>query len=100
MAADDRVDLPINPAGFRSSVLRAVRAQFPLKLGRPTDPRLDAACRLVLEGKTVPEVLRAQIPGWETLDRYTRILASKGLHQAVARRRRGRPERQAEERKR
>jgi hypothetical protein len=71
---------------FRSTLLRSVKAQFPLKRGRPTDPLMDAACRMVQQGLTVPEVLKSQIPDWDKQDPYFRLLACKGLHQAVARR--------------
>ncbi len=73
-------------AGFRGDLERAMRAQFPMRRGRPTDPLLDAACRMVKEGKSVSEVLSSQIKDWDTLDPYTRYLAAKGLRQAVARR--------------
>ncbi len=78
-----------DPAGFRSDLERAIRGQFPMRRGRPMDPQVDAACRMVREGKSVPEVLRSQIPGWDSLDTYTRYLLAKGLRQAVARRGRG-----------
>jgi hypothetical protein len=71
---------------FREDLLFAVKRQFKLKAGRPSDPLIDTACELVREGKSVPRVLREQIKNWDTLDAYTRYLASKGLRQAVARR--------------
>src|SRR5438105_4879149 len=36
---------------FRSIVERSIRLHFPLKRGRLTDPLLDAACRLIDQGK-------------------------------------------------
>jgi hypothetical protein len=77
-----------DPAGFRADLESAMRVQFPMRRGRPTDPQLDAACRMVGEGKSVPEVLRTQIPGWDSLDPYARYLTAKGLRQAVVRRKR------------
>jgi hypothetical protein len=71
---------------FRGDLLRAVRAQLRLRRGRPTDPLLDSACALLKQGKAVAEVLRSQIPGFATLDPYTKYLAEKGLRQAAARR--------------
>jgi len=71
---------------FRGDLLRAFRAQLQLRRGRRPDPLLDAACDLVKQGKSIPDVLRAQIPTWPTLDPYTRYLAAKGLRQAAARR--------------
>ncbi len=72
--------------GFRGDLLRAIRAQLQLRRGRRRDPLLDEACDLVKHGKSIPDVLRSQIPRWSTLDPYTRYLAAKGLRQAAARR--------------
>ena len=77
-----------DPARFREELLRVIRAQFRLRRGRPTDPLLDRACELVKRKKSFPEVLRLQIPDFDSLDPYTRYLAAKGLRQAVARRER------------
>jgi hypothetical protein len=71
---------------FRGDLLRAIRAQLQLRRGRRPDPLLDAACDLVKKGKSIPDVLRSQIPTWATLDPYTKYLAAKGLRQAAARR--------------
>ena len=71
---------------FREDLLFAVKKQFKLKAGRPSDPLIDKACELVRGGKSVPRVLREQIKNWGTLDAYTKYLAAKGLRQAVARR--------------
>lgn len=79
--------LKTNPKGFRSDVEHLIRAEFRLKRGPHTDPLIDEACRLVQEeGKSVPQVLRSQIRNWGQLPTYTRLLASKGLHQALDRR--------------
>lgn len=71
---------------FREDLLFAVKRQFPLKSGRPGDPRLDKAYELVRQGRSVTGVLRKQIKNWEQLDPYTRYLVAKGLRQAVRRR--------------
>jgi len=42
---------------------------------------------MVQHGRTVKDVLRAQLPGFDTLDTYGRYLAEKGLRAAIARRR-------------
>jgi hypothetical protein len=84
---------------FRADLLRAIKAQFRLRTGRHGDLHLDAACELVKKGQSVPEVLRSQITGWDTLDPYARYLASKGLRQAVARRKRRQKQPQKQRRK-
>ena len=73
--------------GFKKSVLRWVRQELPPRRGRPNDPRLDAAARMIGQGKTAREVLRAQVPGYSRLDTYGRYLAEKGLRAAISRRR-------------
>jgi len=79
--------LKTNPKGLRSDIEHLIRAQFQLKRGPHTDPLIDEACRLVRDkGKSVPQALRSQIGNWKQLDPYTRLLASKGLHQALDRR--------------
>jgi hypothetical protein len=59
-----------------------------MQRGRPTDPRIDAACKMVSEGRSIGDVLREQVKDWDHQDSYARYLASKGLRQAVNRRRR------------
>jgi hypothetical protein len=76
------------PSTFKKQVVRLLRRELPPRPGRPNDPRLDAAVRLVEQGKSVRQVLRLQIPGFEHLDFYGRYLAEKGLRAALARRRR------------
>jgi hypothetical protein len=71
---------------FREDLHFAVKRQFGLKSGRPSDPLIDKACELMRGGKSVPKVLREQIKNWDTLDAYTKYLAAKGLRQAVTRR--------------
>ena len=75
-----------DPRAFKKSVIRLVRRELPPKRGRPNDPRLDAAARMVQEGKLVKDVLRLQIPGLDKMDAYGRYLAEKGLRAALARR--------------
>ena len=75
-----------DPRGFKKIVLRLVRRELPPKRGRPNDPQIDSAVQLVQQGKTVKQVLRLQIPGFDKLDTYGRYLAEKGLRAAIARR--------------
>jgi hypothetical protein len=75
-----------NLRGFRGDLLRAVRTQLRMRRGRPTDPLLDRACGLLRQGKSVADVLRAQIPRYDTRDKYERYLLEKGLRQASKRR--------------
>jgi hypothetical protein len=81
-------ELSRDPKALRAAVLRLVRNALPIRRGRPNDPRLDAAMRLLEQGKTVREILRLQTRGFERLDAYGRYLAEKGLRTAIARRRR------------
>ncbi len=75
-----------DPKPFRASVLRLVRRELPLRRGRPNDPRLDAAMRLLEQGRSIKEILRLQISGFDKRDAYERYLAEKGLRTAIARR--------------
>ena len=79
-----------DPRAFKRHVVGLIRAGLPPRPGRPRDPRTDAACEMVAQGKSVSEVLKAQIPDFEKLDTYTQMLAKKGLYQALGRRRRER----------
>ena len=72
---------------FKKQVLKLVRRGLPPRPGRPNDPHLDAACRMIHDGKTVKQVLRVQIRDFDRLDTYGRYLAEKGLRAAIARRR-------------
>ena len=80
-------NLTADPRAFKKIVLRLVRRELPPKRGRPNDPQIDAAFRLVQQGRTVKEVLRLQIPRFDRLDTYGRYLAEKGIRAAIARRR-------------
>ena len=72
---------------FKKLVLRLIRRELPPRCGRPNDPRIDSAVRMVeKQGKSVKEVLRSQIPNFDCMDAYARYLAEKGLRTAVARR--------------
>jgi len=73
--------------GFKKLVIRLVRRELPPRPGRPNDPQIDAAVRLVQQGRSVKDVLHLQIRGFEKLDTYGRYLAEKGLRAAIARRR-------------
>jgi hypothetical protein len=80
-------DIACNPRDFKNQVLRLVRRTLPPRRGRPNDPCIDAALRMVERGNSVKEVLRSQIADFEKLDAYGRYLAEKGLRAAIARRR-------------
>jgi hypothetical protein len=57
-----------SPRNFRADLLGLIRAQFPLRRGRPPDPQLDEAYRLITQGKSVPQVARQQFPDWSRKD--------------------------------
>lgn len=75
-----------NPREFKKKVLRLIRRTLPPKRGRPASPQIEAALVMLRQGKSVSEILRAQIGGFDKLDTYTRYLAEKALRQAIARR--------------
>ena len=75
-----------DPAGFKKQAVWLFRRELPPRPGRPNDPRLDAVCRMIEEGKTVKQVLRIQVPDFDRLDTYGAYLAEKGLRAALARR--------------
>ncbi len=77
-----------DPKAFKTYLIRLFRQTLPPRPGRPNDPRLDAAMRMIEQGKTVKEILRLQTRGFDKLDAYGRYLAEKGLRMAIARRRR------------
>jgi len=80
-------DIARDPAGFKKQVVRLIRQALPLRRGRPNDPQIDTAVRMVQQGRTVKDVLRLQIPGYDKFDTYGRYLAEKGLRAAISRRR-------------
>ena len=76
-----------DPRALRTALLKAMRFEFPLRRGRPNDPRIDEAIRMLGEGKSIREILCLQTSGFEKLDTYGRYLAEKGLRTAISRRR-------------
>jgi len=80
-------EITSDPKAFKTYLIRLVRRTLPPRRGRPNDPRIDSAMQMIEEGKTVKEVLRSQVPGFDKLDIYGRYLADKGLRAAIARRR-------------
>jgi hypothetical protein len=77
-----------DPASFKRQVIGLIRRGLPPGPGRPKDPRIEAALRMLHQGATVKAVLRSQIRDFDNLDAYERYLAEKGLRTALARRRR------------
>lgn len=73
-----------NAVGFKKLVLRFVRRALPPRPGRRNDPQIDAAIQLLQQGKTVRDVLQRQIPDFEKMDSYARILADRGLRKSLA----------------
>jgi hypothetical protein len=82
-------DINRDPRFFKKQVLRLIRRWLPPRPGRPTNPKTEAAFALLQEGKTVRQILRLQIRDFDKLDTWSRMLAEKGLRQALARRGRG-----------
>lgn len=76
-----------SPRDFKKQVIHLIRRELPPRPGRPLDPRLDAAAHLVQRGRTIRQVLRIQLTGFEQMDPYARYLSEKGLRAAIARRR-------------
>ena len=76
-----------NPRDFKKQVLRLMRRELPPRRGRPNSPQIEAALAMMHQGKTVCEILRAQVRGLDELDTYGRMLAEKALRQALIRRR-------------
>ena len=83
-------ELARDPKVVKTAVLRILQRSLPLRRGRPNDPRIDAAVRMLEQGKRVNEILRLQTRGFDKLDTYGRYLAEKGLRTAIARRRKRR----------
>ena len=75
---------------FRTDLQAIIRAQFPLRRGRPPDPKLDEVARLVATGKSVLQVARKQFANWDSRDPDERYMILKPLRQAVSRRRKPR----------
>ena len=75
-----------NPRDFKKKVLKLIRHTLPPGQGRPPSPQIEAALVMLRQGKTVRDVLRAQISGFDQVDAYGRYLAEKALRQALARR--------------
>jgi hypothetical protein len=80
-------ELETDPRGFRERLMRFIRREFQSKRGRPTNPKLDQAARMIEKGTPTREVLRWLVPGLDKVDKYGRYLAAKGLRAALARRR-------------
>lgn len=78
-------EIASNPREFKKQVLRLIRRELPPRRGRPTNPQIDAALGMLRQGKTVREILRAQVRGFDQLDTYGRMLAEKALRQGLAR---------------
>ena len=75
-----------DPRDFKKRVLRLIRHELPPRRGRPASPQIEAALGMLRQGKSVRDVLRVQIIGFDQLDAYGRYLAEKGLRQGLARR--------------
>ena len=75
-----------NPRDFKKKVLKLIRRTLPPKRGRPASPQFEAALAMLRQGKSIRDVLRAQINNFDNLDAYGRYLAEKGLRQALTRR--------------
>jgi hypothetical protein len=80
-------ELARDPKAIQTAVLRLLRRALPLKRGRPTNPLIDDALRMHEQGKPVEEILRFKVRGFDKLDTWGRMLAKKGLHTAISRRR-------------
>ena len=76
-----------DPHGFKKRILRRLRRGLPPRRGRPTRPEIEAALAMRRQGKSVGEILRAQVTGFNQLDTCGRMLAEKALRQGLARRR-------------
>jgi hypothetical protein len=79
-------ELARDPKAVKAAVLRLLRQALLLRRGRPNDPRIDAAVRMLEQGKSVKEILRFQTRNFDKVDTYGRYLAEKGLRTAVTRR--------------
>ena len=72
-----------NAVTFKKLVLRLVRRALPPRPGHRNDPQIDAAIQLLQQGKTVRDVLQMQIPDFEKMDSYARILSDRGLRKSL-----------------
>jgi len=79
-------EIASSPREFKKRVLKLVRRTLPLRRGRPANPQIEAALILLKQGKSVREVLREQVTGFDQLDTYGRYLTEKALRQALSRR--------------
>jgi hypothetical protein len=79
-------EIALDAKAFKNYVLLWIRRELPPRRGRPNNPQVDAAVRMIRQGRTINDVLRMQIPGFDKLDTYGRYLAEKGLRPAIARR--------------
>ena len=68
-----------NPKPFKTYLLRLVRRALPPRRGRPNDPRIDAAMRMIEQRRTINDVLRAQISDFEKLDSGTASIRTPTL---------------------
>src|SRR5215471_10529554 len=85
LRSDFAGDITRDPTSFKKYVLTLIRRELPPRPGRPNDPRIDAALVMVSQGRSLKQVLRAQVPGFDQMDTYGRYLAEKGLRTAIAR---------------
>ena len=77
-------DIARNLRDFKKQVIRRIRRELPPRRGRPASPQIEAALAMVRQGKSVPEVLRAQVSDFEKLDAYGRYLVEKALRQGLS----------------
>jgi hypothetical protein len=83
-------ELTADARGFKKRAMRLLRRELPPGRGRPTDPQLDAAARMVNQGRPIRDVVRWLVPGYDQMDTTGRYLTAKGLRAALARRRKQR----------
>lgn len=79
-------ELTADARGFKKRAVRVLRRELPPGRGRPTDPQLDAAARMVDERKPIRDVVRWFFPDYDRMDTVGRYLTAKGLRAALARR--------------
>jgi hypothetical protein len=81
-------DMLRRPRDFKKQILRLISRELPPRPGRPIDPKIEATLAMLEQGKTLRQVLRSHVQGFDQLDTYGRYLMQKALRQAIARRRR------------